>query len=161
MNINRALLLGVYLYFFSLAPALAGNGTDLKLPDLCIKSLAFDPEPCVGRPLGTIKLTVSNQGTADAPENKLDFDCLAFDCGDNNACLQVSRALKGSMVVPLIKQGSEAELKWAPKTSLQWVNANFMISAIIDPENKVQELHEANNSNQAVVYLKQFAPEIK
>lgn len=160
---NKKIYLFTITSFFFMGAGLifAQDKTTVKLPDLSIHSVIFDPEPKEGQPLGAVKILVHNHGTADAPVNEFRFECLAVDCDDDNDCLQISQALKGQMTVPAVKQDAEVEVKWAPDSSLRWVKGNFIISAIIDPENKIQEASEVNNINQSVIYLKQFAPETK
>ncbi len=160
---NKKIYLSVTIsiFFISAGLVFAQDKTSIKLPDLSIHAVIFDPEPKEGQPLGTVKILVHNHGTADAPVNELKFECLAVDCDDDSDCLQISQALKGQMTVPAVKQDSEVEVKWVLDPFLRWVKGNFIISAIIDPENKIQEANEVNNINQSVIYLKQFAPETK
>jgi len=149
------------LFFMNAGLVFAQAQADPKLPDFLITSVIFEPAPKEGDPLSVVKILVHNRGTADAPETEVHFECLAVDCDDDNDCLQISSALKGKIDLPPLKKDSDIEVKWTPDSSLRWVKGNFIISAIIDPENKIQELHEANNTNQSVIYLKQFAPETK
>ncbi|MCU0651821.1 MAG: hypothetical protein MUC39_02640 [Candidatus Omnitrophica bacterium] len=141
--------------------ALAENKTNVNLPDLSVHSVVFDPPSKDGEPIGVVKILVHNHGTADAPKNKLKFECLATDCDDDLDCLRISEALKGTIDVPPIKKDGEVELRCAPYKPMAWVKGNYIVSAIIDPENQVLEASEVNNINRAVVYLKQFSPETR
>jgi len=153
-------LMPVFIVLFSVT-ASAENKTNLNLPDLSVHSVVFDPSPKNGEPIGIVKILVHNHGTADAPENKLKFECLATDCDEDLDCLRISEALKGTVVVPPIKKDGEVELRCAPYKPMTWVKGNYIISAIIDHENQVEELSEVNNINRAAVYLKQFSPEVQ
>jgi len=128
------------------------------LPDLSIQSVTFERQPKEGEQISAAKILIVNLGKNIAEENKLKLECLATDCLNDADCDKISKALTGSMVMPALKHGTSLELTWTP-APVNWVTGNFIISAIIDPENKIKEASELNNSKHSIIYLKQLSPE--
>ncbi len=130
----------------------------LPAPDLVIKSVNFVPIPKEGGSIDLVKISVMNQGGADAGRCVLALSCMAIRCDEGNKCDEISRSISAEILVPPLKRGESIDLEWHPASSIRWVGGKYSVSADIDKYSVVQESNEANNICKSLVYINSFSP---
>ena len=128
------------------------------MPDLVVKSVDFIPVPKEGSDVGLVKISVMNQGDADAGKCVLGLSCMVIRCDEGNKCDEVSRSISAEILVPPLKQGEKADLEWRPASSIQWVGGKYSVVADIDKYSVVQESNETNNTCKSLIYINSFSP---
>ena len=158
------LFLGGIIIFFICFGIVLAEGVESKtvkalpLPDLVVKSIDFVPVPKEGENIGSVKISVMNQGEADAGKCVLSLSCMVIKCNEGNKCDEVRRAISAEILVPPLKQGEEVGLEWRPASSIQWVGGKYSVVADIDKYSVVQESNEANNTCKRLIYINSFSP---
>ncbi len=126
-------------------------------PDLVVNSVNFSPAPEEGRSIQSVKISVTNQGKADAGKCVLSLSCMAKKCNEGAKCSEISRLISADIPVPPLKQGEATEVEWRPASLIQWASGKYSVSADIDKYSVVRESNEANNIVQSAVYIRSFS----
>lgn len=130
------------------------------LPDLVVESVDFVPVPKEYGFLDAIKITVTNQGKADAAKCTLSLSCAVTKCNAGNDCEGVSSLVRGDMPVPAIKKGERISLEWTPASAIRWAPGKYSVAADIDKYNAVQEANEENNITKSAIWVKSLSPRV-
>ena len=163
MRVNKIFLIGIAVVIIYCGMALAGTeGQDVNktnlLPDLQVVSINFVPVPREGEPLDSVKISVLNQGQADAAKSTLGLSCTVIKCNEADRCSEASSLIQADIPVPEIKKGEQISFEWAPASLVRWPSGKYAVSASIDKYNAVHESNEANNAAKSEIYIKSFSP---
>lgn len=131
------------------------------LPDLVVKSVSFKPQPKQGTPIGSLRISIENKGTADAGPGMLKISCEVAGCDKNNDCQDVKDDINATIAVPPLKKGVAADLFWTPDSPSKWVAGNYLVSVEVDVEKKINEIDESNNVMPVMTYIGSFSPSTK
>jgi len=128
------------------------------LPDLIIKSVDFYPVPKENELIGLVKISVVNQGAADAATCTLGLSCVVAKCNEGNKCEETSRLIRANITVPALKKGQILDLEWKPASPIEWVSGKYSVVAEIDKYNTVQESNETNNVSRCMILITSLSP---
>jgi hypothetical protein len=128
------------------------------LPDLSINSVDFVPIPKENGSIDLLKISVGNQGEADAAACILGLSCTVIECNQGNRCEEISSLIHADIAVPAIKKGEKINLEWRPTSSTKWISGKYTVVAEIDKYNAVQESNETNNINKAMIFVTSLSP---
>jgi len=154
MKQARIAFCSCFFLFISLVIAQAQE----LLPDLQVDSVSFSPVPKENGAIDSAKISVSNQGKADAAECVLGLSCTAKQCNEGKKCDELSRLISADIAVPALKQGEKADLLWQPAAPMLWVSGKYSLVASIDKYSAVKESDEANNNAQSTTFVQSLSP---
>ncbi|MDD4899036.1 MAG: CARDB domain-containing protein [Candidatus Omnitrophica bacterium] len=150
----RIIFSSLFFLFISLIIAQAQE----LLPDLQVDSINFTPVPKENGAINSAKISISNQGKADAAACVLGLSCTVKQCNEGKKCDELSRLISADIAVPALKQGEKADLLWQPAAPMLWVSGKYSLIVSIDKYNVVKESDELDNNAQSTTFVQSLSP---
>lgn len=114
------------------------------LPDLIVQQVQLSGSPKEGETVGApsfFRIMVKNTSAGLARETKIRLQCSL----KNSRQKQCPGELSGFLNIPDLPGGKSVTVHWPKLSRLLWMAGDYTLTAVIDPQNKVQESNEKNN----------------